>query len=159
MAMVEGDQVGNLHRIVFVDDETVELAARLTSGRPLDRKRDEKGDIVIDPVTEESSNLGVYVCLSDNFISRLPRLCPRLFNCHPTGSLCSGFALRPKLIHFFLSEVLNSDERVRGGGDPNQFIKLCLDSRTVSVLRILNQEHHQERDDGRTCVNDKLPRV
>lgn len=29
----------------------------------------------------------------------------------------------------------------------------------VAVLRVLNQEHHQERDNGRSSVDDQLPRI
>jgi len=29
----------------------------------------------------------------------------------------------------------------------------------VTILRILDQEHHQKRDDGRTCVDHKLPSI
>ncbi len=44
-----------------------------------------------------------------------------------------------------------------GGAD--QFIKLELDRRRVAVLRVLDQEHHQEGDDGGPGVDDQLPGV
>lgn len=34
-----------------------------------------------------------------------------------------------------------------------------LKSRRVPVLAVLNQEHHEERDDGRAGVNHQLPRI
>jgi hypothetical protein len=34
-----------------------------------------------------------------------------------------------------------------------------LDRGRVAILRVLNQKHHQEGDDGRAGVDDKLPRI
>lgn len=42
---------------------------------------------------------------------------------------------------------------------PNQFIELQLHRLAVAVLRVLNQEHHQECHDGRGGIDDQLPRV
>src|SRR6185437_10193850 len=42
---------------------------------------------------------------------------------------------------------------------PQQFIQLQLHRFAVAILRILNQEHHQERHDGRGRVNHQLPGV
>jgi thioredoxin reductase len=67
---LEGDDAGHLHRILFKDGETVDRAAmflptgcaqRSNLWQTLGCKRDEKGDIISDPVTEESSTPGVYV--------------------------------------------------------------------------------------------------
>jgi thioredoxin reductase len=67
---LEGDQEGNLHRVVFVNGEAVESAAIFfntgcTQASDLWQKlgctRDDKGGIITDPLTEESSTPGVYV--------------------------------------------------------------------------------------------------
>jgi hypothetical protein len=41
----------------------------------------------------------------------------------------------------------------------DQLPKLQLHRRAVSVLGILNQEHHQEGDNGGGCVDDQLPGI
>jgi thioredoxin reductase len=70
IARLEGDNEGHLQRICFTDGRVLERAALFfTTGcsqrsnlwERLGCKRDEKGGIVSDPVTEESSVPGVYV--------------------------------------------------------------------------------------------------
>src|ERR671927_112636 len=41
----------------------------------------------------------------------------------------------------------------------DQFIQLQLHRSTVPVLGVLDEEHHQESDDGRARVYDQLPGV
>jgi hypothetical protein len=41
----------------------------------------------------------------------------------------------------------------------NEFIKLCLNSRGIAILSVLNNEHHQKRDDHRSCIDNQLPGV
>lgn len=41
----------------------------------------------------------------------------------------------------------------------NEFIELKLYGYAVTVLGVLNEEHHEERRDGRARVNDELPAV
>ena len=41
----------------------------------------------------------------------------------------------------------------------NELIEFQMDRFRIAVLRILNQEHHQESDDGRAGVDDQLPRI
>ena len=43
--------------------------------------------------------------------------------------------------------------------DADQLVELELDRLGVAVLRVLDQEHHQERDDRRAGVDDQLPGV
>jgi hypothetical protein len=38
--------------------------------------------------------------------------------------------------------MLNTDERIVYSANPNKLIEFYLDGRTVTVLRILNQEDH-----------------
>ena len=42
---------------------------------------------------------------------------------------------------------------------PDQLIKFRLNGRSVPVLRVLNDEDHQKRNDGRARVDNELPRV
>ncbi|RWW91100.1 hypothetical protein BHE74_00000325 [Ensete ventricosum] len=44
-------------------------------------------------------------------------------------------------------------------GDAQQFVDLDVQDVVVTVLRVLDQEHHQERDDGGRGVDDQLPGV
>src|SRR5216684_175752 len=41
----------------------------------------------------------------------------------------------------------------------NQLVEFQMKCFSVAVLRVLNQEHHQESNDGGACVDDELPRV
>src|SRR4051794_10078231 len=59
-----------------------------------------------------------------------------------------------------LGAMLDADEGVAGafrGAD--HLVELGLDRRSVAVLRVLDQEDHQEGDDGRAGVDDQLPGV
>ena len=79
----------------------------------------------------------------------------------------SGFedGFRPPLVfalyvfQLFVRQVLQSHKRIVRLADANEFVQLHLDRGGVTVLRILDQEHHQKRDDGRTCVDHKLPSI
>ena len=46
-----------------------------------------------------------------------------------------------------------------GGAGADQFVELGLHGRAVAVLRVLDQEHHQEGDDRGAGVDDQLPGV
>jgi len=70
IARLEGDEEGHLQRIRFTDGQVLERTAMFfTTGcsqrsdlsERLGCKRDEKGGIISDPLTEESSVPGVYV--------------------------------------------------------------------------------------------------
>ena len=53
--------------------------------------------------------------------------------------------------------MFDADEMVMGFTRPDQFVQLGLDCSSVAVLRVLDEEHHQESDDGRAGVDDQLP--
>ena len=48
---------------------------------------------------------------------------------------------------------------MRALGSADEFIELELDGFRVSILCVLNQEDHQEGDDGGAGVDHQLPRV
>ena len=48
---------------------------------------------------------------------------------------------------------------MRTSGCSDQLVELDLNSLGVPVLRVLDQEDHQERDDGRSRVDDELPGI
>ena len=57
-------------------------------------------------------------------------------------------------------EFLQVEERVvRTLGRTNQLIELDLNGFGVAVLCVLNQEHHQERDDRGSGIDNELPRI
>ena len=61
---------------------------------------------------------------------------------------------------FRFCQMFDSDELVpRRGYGADQFIDLGLNGRAVAILRILDQEDHEEGYDGRTGVDDQLPGV
>jgi thioredoxin reductase len=70
IARLEGDNDGHLQRVCFTDGQVVERTGMFFTTGCLQRsdlcerlgcKRDEKGGIISDPLTEESSVPGVYV--------------------------------------------------------------------------------------------------
>ena len=73
--------------------------------------------------------------------------------------LRARLAFIPYLCQLFVGEMFNSNKRIVHGTYTDQFIELDLDRSTVSILRILDQEDHQERDDSRPRVDDQLPSV
>jgi hypothetical protein len=85
------------------------------------------------------------------------------------GSLDRGFsdllgfraalALASDILEFVVREMFDSDERIARRARPDQLIELHLNGRAVAILRILDQEDHQERDDRRAGVDDQLPGV
>src|SRR5688572_32340518 len=44
-------------------------------------------------------------------------------------------------------------------GCTDEFVELDLDCLSIPILRVLNQEDHQERDDRGAGVDDQLPRI
>ena len=69
-------------------------------------------------------------------------------------------AIVVQFIEFFVSKILDRGEFILGSlHGKDQFGQLELDRQCVAVLRILNQKHHQERDDGGAGIDDQLPCV
>jgi hypothetical protein len=64
------------------------------------------------------------------------------------------------LIEFLVAELFDIHHLVFGIVNcVNELVKLQVYCARVSILCVLNDEDHQERDDCRTCIDDKLPRV
>ena len=53
--------------------------------------------------------------------------------------------------------MLDTNKRILRVADPNEIVQLHLDGGAVAILRVLDQEHDQERDDGCAGIDDKLP--
>jgi hypothetical protein len=61
---------------------------------------------------------------------------------------------------FLLRESLNIDEAVTGALESrNKLVQLQMDRQRVLVLRTLDEEHHQERDNGCSRIDHELPCV
>jgi hypothetical protein len=56
-------------------------------------------------------------------------------------------------------QMLDADKSVVRSADADQLVQLRLQCRAVAVLRVLNNEHHQKRNDRGTGVDDQLPSV
>jgi len=55
-------------------------------------------------------------------------------------------------------QTLGVDQLLVGAFDRNQqLVQLQVKRLAILVLALLNQENHQERDDGRASVDDQLP--
>ena len=65
-----------------------------------------------------------------------------------------------EFFEFIFRHLIEVDEAVaRFFHGMNQLIELELHDLGVAVLRVLNEEHHEEGDDGRAGVDDELPGV
>ena len=85
--------------------------------------------------------------------------------------LCSSFQICQRYLaaraafvvqffKFFVGEILDGGEFVlRALHRQHQFRQFELDRQRVAVLGVLDQENHQERDDGGAGVDDQLPGV
>src|ERR1051325_7070700 len=68
------------------------------------------------------------------------------------------FLLQP--IEFFITEVFEIDQAGSRAFDATeQFIELQMQRLGVAVLRVLDQEYHQERNDRGRGIDNQLPRV
>lgn len=65
----------------------------------------------------------------------------------------------PKLVEFLLGQALDADVAVLGCAPPDELVELGLNGRPVPILRVLDQEHHQEGHDGGARDDDKLAGV
>ena len=64
------------------------------------------------------------------------------------------------LVQFFFVHFLEIDKFVsRALRGADQLIEFDLQRFRIAVLRILDEEHHQERDDRRAGIDNELPRV
>ena len=64
------------------------------------------------------------------------------------------------LFQFFVGELFEVYQLVtRARQSSNEFVQFEMDGLRVAVLRILDQEHHQEGHDSCAGVDDKLPCV
>src|SRR3954469_615186 len=75
------------------------------------------------------------------------QLPPRLF-----GNLVIA---RADAVELLLLELFEVEQHVVAAlREADQLVELHLDRFRVAVLRVLDEEHHQERDDGRAGVDD-----
>ena len=72
----------------------------------------------------------------------------------------NAFELALDLFQLLVSAILQIDQLVpRPFLRADQLIELQVQRLGVAVLRVLDQEHHQERHDRRPGVDDQLPRI
>src|SRR5437868_6481184 len=65
-----------------------------------------------------------------------------------------------EFLQFIVREVFDVDHLVLRLIDRlDDFIELQVDGAGIAVLRVLDQEHHEERDDSRAGVDDELPGI
>ena len=65
-----------------------------------------------------------------------------------------------EFLQLFVGKIFKIDKFItRTFKGPDQLVELQLNGFPVPVLGVLDQENHQEGDDGRACVDDKLPRI
>ena len=90
-----------------------------------------------------------------------PQLVLRIFACSAgfKDGLSAPLVFASYLFQLFVRQVLQPHKSIVRFADANEFVQLHLDRGRVTVLGILNQEHHQKRHDGRSRVDDKLPCV
>src|ERR1700756_3285925 len=72
----------------------------------------------------------------------------------------NGFKLFPQSCQFLVREFLNVDHVILSEGDrADDLVQLQVNGPGIAVLRILDEEHHEERDDGGRGVDHELPRI
>lgn len=65
-----------------------------------------------------------------------------------------------QLFQFLAVQAVEAEHGILGIlGYAQQLINLDMQDIVVAVLRVLDQEHHQERDNGRRGIDDQLPGV
>jgi len=69
------------------------------------------------------------------------------------------FAIRPEFVDVAFAQMFDADVSIPALADANQFVKLGVKRRGVPVLGVLNQEDHEECDDGRAGIDDQLPGI
>ena len=99
--------------------------------------------------------------LADRAIGGLPRLLAGTLNRLFAGFFSFGapLALVADFLKLVIGEMFDPDKGIMRRADANEFVQLDLNGGAIAVLRILDQEHHQEGDDGRARVDDELPGV
>ena len=76
------------------------------------------------------------------------------------GSSAHPLELGLEFLEFLVRKILEIDEFITRVFDrANEFVQFQMNRFGVAVLRILNQKHHQKRNDGRGRVNNELPSV
>src|ERR1700722_11020911 len=99
-------------------------------------------------------NLRSACCFAGLLVGLGHGLLSRNFRCrlHGVSSVAELFDLH-------LAQMLDADESIMRGTRPYQFVEFYLQCRTVAILSVLNQEHHEERNNGRARIDDELPRI
>ena len=74
--------------------------------------------------------------------------------------LADAFELLFKFFQILIGKVFKVDQFVsRAFECADDLVQLQLKRLGIAVLRVLNKEHHQERDDGGASVDDELPGI
>src|ERR1019366_4939565 len=65
-----------------------------------------------------------------------------------------------ELVELIAAQRLEIHETISSAlGRANELVELQVNGARVTVLRVLNHEHHQERDDGGAGIDHELPRI
>src|SRR6266436_7508812 len=76
------------------------------------------------------------------------------------GFLSELFELLFYLPQLFVGKIFQIDQLIsRLLQRANDFVELQMHRFSVAVLGVLNQEHHQKRNDGGSSVDDQLPGI
>jgi len=85
---------------------------------------------------------------------------PRQLSSVALGFLSQLFELVFQFLQFFVGKIFQIDQFIsRFLQRANDLIEFQLHRLGIAVLGVLNQEHHQERDDGRPGIDDQLPGI
>jgi hypothetical protein len=70
---------------------------------------------------------------------------------------CAIAAAAVQRLKLMVGQALDPDELVLRLGREDEFVELRLQGEVVAVLGVLDEEDHQEGDDGRAGIDDQLP--
>src|SRR5947207_9005332 len=76
------------------------------------------------------------------------------------GSCAESLELFLQSLQILVRKILQIDKFVpRAFQRPNDFVQFQMHRLRVAVLGVMNEEDHQERDDGRTGIDNELPGI
>ena len=62
-------------------------------------------------------------------------------------------------LDFVICQMLDANKAILRMRTTNELVQFCLQCGTVTVLRVLNYEHHEKGNDGCASVDDELPSI
>src|SRR4051812_45141718 len=122
-----------------------------SSREPLFRSDNAPAQLAFQPAHPRSLSV-VYAPDPDGLLP----LFPRAFRIRLIVGASASLDVTTHRIELRLRQSFNSHELLSSLDHPNHLIQFYLKSRTIAVLRILNQKYHEKRHDAADGIHDQL---